>query len=523
MIVLVGLQLFWIKNATKIKEDNFRQSVTNSLTNVVYKLEKIEVVKRLDQRLSRMKKGYSILHSLDSVNNAFIKGIDTTRYSINREVTDTLIEGPEGPVRVRMLSQGYTKRFYSQRYPKSDTSQLSNEELAYERRRDSVQVQRNVKRIDQIEHFLQKSFILTDLFDDFFSYKPIQPIEERVNPLVLDSMISAELKSQGINTVFEWGILSPWRKSLVMQRTGFYTNELLSSSYACNLFPSDLYTDPEYLLVYFPNEKLYVMRQMSGMLAISVILIILLFSLFAYTIIMLIRQKKLSEMKSDFINNMTHEFKTPVSTVALACEALLDKEMNNNPDVSFAYLQIIKDENKRLGDMAETILQTALMEKGELILDMISADINLIITDAIRSMQFQLDMKEGQLNFNPLAKDPIVECDTHHLTNVFKNLIDNAIKYSDKPDIAINTYNESGGIVIKVSDKGIGISKSNQRKIFDKLYRVSTGNIHNVKGFGLGLSYVKAIVEKHRGKVNVESESGRGSEFTIYLPNYNLR
>lgn len=519
MIVLVGLQMIWIRNAIRIKEVNFRQGVTNSLTNVVYKLEKIEASKRLDHRLSRMKKGYSLLHSIDSINNAFLKGIDTSRYSVNREVSDTLIDGPDGPVRVRMLSQGYTRTLYSQRQSRADTNSRIEAELDYGRRHDSVQSVRNVKRIDQIEHFLQKSFVLTDLFDDYFSYRPLQAVEDRINPEVLDSMLFIELSNQGITTEMEWGILSPWRKSLVLQRTGKYTSELLQSSYALNLFPSDLYTEPEYLLVYFPDEKVYLLRQMGGMMVVSVVLILLIFFLFVYTILMLIRQKNLSEMKSDLINNMTHEFKTPVATVALVCEALKDEDMLKSQEVVSSYLDIIREENKRLENMAEKILQTALMEKGELVLKMESVDIHDILTDAVRYYQFQIEMKDGYIRTDFKAVATEVIADRAHLSNVFSNLFDNAIKYcQQKPVIHVKTESDESGIAIAVSDNGIGISKANQKRVFEKLYRVPTGNVHNAKGFGLGLSYVKAIVEKHGGNVHLDSELHKGSTFRIYLP-----
>ncbi|MBC8490180.1 MAG: HAMP domain-containing histidine kinase, partial [Bacteroidetes bacterium] len=277
--------------------------------------------------------------------------------------------------------------------------------------------------------------------------------------------------------------------------------------------------NPDYLIVYFPYEKRFLITQLWGTLSISIIFIIVIILSFAYTIITILKQKKISEMKNDFINNMTHEFKTPVSTISLACEALGDKDIIKSEAVYNNYINVINEENRRLGSMAERILQSAYLEKGQIILKKEQVDAHEIISEAINNIQLQVEKKGGKIITNFNAESHIIEADRVHFTNVIFNLLDNANKYTPvTPEIIITTENSYSGIIISVKDNGTGISKTNQKKIFEKLYRIPTGNIHNVKGFGLGLSYVKAIVEQHGGKINLESELNKGTKFIIYLP-----
>jgi two-component system phosphate regulon sensor histidine kinase PhoR len=224
-------------------------------------------------------------------------------------------------------------------------------------------------------------------------------------------------------------------------------------------------------------------------------------------------------MKNDFINNMTHEFKTPIATISLACEAMADKDIRASGDSVDHYLLIISEENRRLAGMAEKILQTAVIDKGELKMNREIIDLHEIIVEVIKNLRIQVEIKDGEIKRRLKAARPQIEGDRVHLTNLVYNLLDNANKYSPKkPLILVYTENVSNGILMTIEDHGIGISKAEQKKIFDKLYRVATGNIHEVRGFGLGLSYVRAIVKEHHGKISVESEVNRGSRFKVFLP-----
>lgn len=370
-----------------------------------------------------------------------------------------------------------------------------------------------------INRLLNKSMIMHDVLENmFFDYRNV-PIEKRINIPGLDSLIGSELKRRGIGTLYEFGIFSPGRNFMPVQKTGKYPKELLNQGFHFALFPSDMFSNPDYLMVFFPNEKRFIITQLWGTLSISIILLIVIILSFAYTVVTILKQKKVSDMKNDFINNMTHEFKTPISTISLACEALGDKDIIKSESLYENYINVINEENRRLDNMAERILQSALLEKGQIILKMEEFDIHEVISAAIHNIQLQVEKKGGNINTIFNAQKHLLQADKIHITNVIFNLLDNANKYTTKtPEITIKTENSYSGILISVMDNGPGISKANQKKIFEKLYRIPSGNIHNVKGFGLGLSYVKAIVEQHGGKITLESELNKGTNFIIYLP-----
>ena len=345
------------------------------------------------------------------------------------------------------------------------------------------------------------------------------PYDSILTAAELDSIIRIQLNGRGVDTRFEFCIYKPERQEFLMESKPSVRAEMIEKGSAFVLFQADIYTSPEYLLVYFPREKQFLLTELWGMLLISFILLIVIVYSFTYTIATIFRQKRLSEMKNDFINNMTHEFKTPVATISLACEALGDADIRNSEEMTESYLSIISEENKRLALMAEKILQTAVIDKGQLKMNRETVDLHTVITDVIKNLRIQVQIKDGEIKRRLKASRPQVEGDRVHLTNLVYNLLDNANKYSPKkPLIFIFTENTANGVVMTIEDNGIGISKNEQKKIFDKLYRVPTGNIHDVRGFGLGLSYVKAIVDEHHGKITVESEVNKGTRFRVFLP-----
>jgi len=316
-------------------------------------------------------------------------------------------------------------------------------------------------------------------------------------------------------------VYSSGRDSLVIQKTGKYASRLMDPnvSWHLEMFPDDMLNQPDYLFVYFPEEKQYLIGRVWPMIGISIFLIVIIIISFSYTFIISNRQRKLSELKTDFINNMTHEFKTPISTISLACEALNDKDIQKSEELYQNYIKIISEENSRLGLMAEQILQTAKLEQGDITLNREITDVHELLSEAIRNITIQVEIKDGRIQSDLKAVKSFASVDRMHLTNVFLNLLDNANKYSPvKPQISVVTSNSEDWLVCSIEDNGIGISKSEQKKIFEKLYRVPEGNIHNFKGFGLGLSYVKNIVEKHGGQVRIESEPKKGTRFDVLLP-----
>ncbi len=349
--------------------------------------------------------------------------------------------------------------------------------------------------------------------------RPSLIIEQRVSKPMIDSVLRRELDKVGINTSYEFGVFSPTRRELTLQKTGLYANELLNSNYRYLLFPGEIFSAENYLMLYFPYAKEYVMTQVWGLMALSVALISIIIFSFAYVVSTVFRQKKLSEMKNDFINNMTHEFKTPIATISLACQALSDKDIIKNTSVYDSYVSVINQENQRLSGMAERILQSARLQKGEILLNSELLNLHDMIQDSAAKVNLGIETKGGVIHFDLKAKEAEIEGDRVHITNIIFNLLDNAIKYTPwAPIITIATKNVGDGIVMSIKDNGIGISKSNQKKIFEKLYRVPTGNVHNVKGYGLGLAYVKSVVKKHQGKITVDSELKKGSSFNVFLP-----
>jgi two-component system, OmpR family, phosphate regulon sensor histidine kinase PhoR len=377
-------------------------------------------------------------------------------------------------------------------------------------------ITRVVAKVEQIE---KRKALQFNQYEGMMNFNRHMTYENFITRESLDSLIYVELNVRGIDSRYEFGIYKPDKDTMLLSNFNTPPREIIKKGFAFRLFASDIFTSPEYLIIYFPNEQKYLLTELWGMLLISIVLIIVIMYSFSYTIRTIFRQKKLSEVKNDFINNMTHEFKTPISTISLACEALGDEEINKTPAFFSNYLNIIREENKRLAGMSEKILQTAVIEKGQLEMKKEKIDFHAIIADVIKNIRIQVEIKDGVITRNFKAAQPFIEGDKVHLTNLVYNLLDNANKYSPRrPVIKVRTENTSSGIVLTIQDNGIGISKADQKKIFDKLYRVPTGNIHEVRGFGLGLSYVKAIVAEHNGKIHLESEVGKGSTFRIFLP-----
>ena len=297
-------------------------------------------------------------------------------------------------------------------------------------------------------------------------------------------------------------------------------NELLINStiFSDEFLIDDIYNERKIFSLYIMNLEKSIIKSFSSIFLISISLITIVIGTFFYSIKIINNQKKITLIKSDFINNMTHELKTPIATIGLACEALKDENIELNKPMKDKFLSTITNENERLGKLVETVLQNTISDKGTPELKLEIFNIEEIIEKAMKSIQLSFDKKEGSIETDFMALNKIVEADKLHITNVIYNLLDNSLKYSEnKPHVKISTRDVIGGLVIRIKDNGIGIAKDNQEKIFEKLYRVPTGNIHNVKGFGLGLSYVRSIMELHQGTIKVESKLDQGSTFLLNL------
>ena len=346
------------------------------------------------------------------------------------------------------------------------------------------------------------------------------PITKRISENVLDTLIKKELLNKNINLPYNFWVKLAQRDSVLFQKVANQPEETSpSNTFQTTLFSNDIKRDPGMLYVSFPSKNAAIFNNMGATLASSGGLLLVLIFIFSYTLYAILRQKKISEMKTDFINNMTHEFKTPVATIMIASEALKDPEISADQSRIKRLAGIIYDENMRLGNHIERVLSIARLEKKQLHLEWEEVDVNELIAAVTDSMSLQLQKREATLILHLDAQNSTVIGDELHLSNILYNLIDNANKYSiDPPRITITTTCSNKNLFICVADQGIGIEKDHTKQIFDQFYRVPTGNLHDVKGFGLGLNYVQDIVIQMKGNIKVRSEKDKGTVFEITLP-----
>ena len=357
-----------------------------------------------------------------------------------------------------------------------------------------------------------------------------KPLAERISLDMLNRSVREEIESRGIKSIYQYGVYSTARNSYVIVNDHFVVEDngpqvahggaptLFNSPYKVALFTQDI-ESPGYLSLYFPNRTRLVLESVLSTLLLSVIFTGIILYCFWYTIMVIYRQKQLSEMKTDFINNMTHEFKTPIATISLAADSISSPMVLNNPDKIKRFVDIIRQENRRMNSQVERVLQVAVIDKKDFELSMGELNMHEVIQQAVDNFSLQIEKREGQLRTDFQAEKPVIEGDSTHIASLIHNLLDNANKYSpEKPNITVSTRNVPMGLEITVQDHGLGISKEARKNIFDKFYRVHTGNLHDVKGFGLGLSYVKAIMTAHKGLVDVRSELGKGSSFILTFP-----
>lgn len=344
---------------------------------------------------------------------------------------------------------------------------------------------------------------------------------KRIDPIFLDSLIRKELRFEELPTKYMFQVTEENNKPVkFLQRIPHYkTNLDTNETFNTSLFPNNILEDKLKLHLYFPNTQTFVLKKMGSALIISLILVVSIIVTITYMLRTIFAQNRLSEIKNDFISNMTHEFKTPISTISLACEAMSDPDMmGESSKTSAPFVKMIQDENTRLHKLVEAILQSAAIDKGEINVRKEPIPLVEVITEVAKAASFRIAGKDGELILDLPKEEVYIEADRLHVTNMVSNLIDNAIKYSgDAIHITVSLEQKGDKLIFSVSDKGIGIKREHIQKIFDKLYRVPTGNVHNIKGFGLGLSYVKAIATYFGWTIHVTSQFGEGSTFSIHI------
>lgn len=525
LVGLIAIQIHWVRNAIDLEKKRFDSEINRVLVSVADILEKREVALNVRKKFDLSSQGKRFFMGVDSIVKRTNERKDTTSSGlvfwneispgelqtefrqINKDGTLEVIE----ETKTDSSSQITYKKIRSAKALPDQTQSLSDTEVKIETPKSPSQ--------QRLERFIKKSGLVSDIFKELFDLNVNSTVEERVNPRLIDSLLRAEFATSGISTPFEFGVYDLSQNRLFVDHPTNNTLPLLRSPYKIRLFPHDIFVHPDYLMLYFPEQQKFIYSNLWLMFITSAFFLLIIILAFYFTISTILRQKKVSEIKNDFINNMTHELKTPISTVMLACDALTDPDLSQSKQLTDHYIKMIRDENKRLAMLVDHVLQSALLEKSDFQLKTEMHDVHVLIEKVLRSFNIQFERRKATIFTEFLANPSVAEVDAVHFTNAIFNLIDNALKYSPKePQITIKTFATDKEMQVSISDKGIGIQPEQQKKIFEKLYRVPTGNIHNVKGFGLGLSYVKVIIDKHKGEIEIDSEPGKGSEFVIHLP-----
>ncbi|MBR6278987.1 MAG: HAMP domain-containing histidine kinase [Bacteroidales bacterium] len=493
MCWLIGIQSSWFKSAYMLRQEHFSEQVMHSLGAVVSELEKQEVVLQLSNEV--------IAVSFDSV-PSFSDDVELDRNS--HVLVDSLLK--DSTKKETIVAVPKDSLFYAVTDSTDRTFYFDAQCMNLHEFQDKIRqrVHRN------------KTIFVENLVNNLIRKKV--EIEKRVSPEHIKEILTEQLRNNGINIPFKFQLLRD-------DKTPFYSscplcnedNEL--NVYEIALFPNDIISPKCYLSVRFPEETMVSMLSMQKQVAVGGVLTLIIISIFVITLVIIFRQKKLSEMKTDFVNNMTHELKTPIASISLASQMLKDTAIMQNPKSFSQISSVIEQESKRLGFQVERVLQMATIEKGRAVMKIKEIYVNELIKKVVNSFALKVKDRGGEVIFSAAAKDDMIDGDEVHITNLISNLLDNALKYSkDEPKIRITTCNLRKGVEITVSDNGIGISHDDQKRIFEQFFRVHTGNVHDVKGFGIGLSYVKKIVEEHRGTIKLKSEPGKGTTFFVFLP-----
>ena len=476
LVGLVAMQVVWIHKTVSLREEQFVRAVDNALFDVSEQLERTERM----AELRRHRSGRRLLVKLDSLRNAgSISAIDER--SEANETQEDLLVIPEGPF----------------------TS--SEEGAAHER------------LLEEREAYEE---MVTDMVRSILANEVHRGISKRVHAPVVDSLLRAAFAPLGLRTKIQWGVFKSGGEWVDLPGAPEVDTSLLhATQHRERLFRRDAAGSPYYLHVLADRADASLLSGLWPMLIASVLFIAIIALAFMSTIRTILRQKRLSDIRNDLVNNLTHELKTPISTIGLACEALADPSIPKTEEQVRTFTGMIRDENKRLGALVENVLLSAVQDSGHMVLKPVDLDLHTVVEDVVRSSSMLVARRNGRIEMDLRADIHRMRGDRIHLTNLLYNLIDNAVKYTEKePRIRIATRSDDEGISLSVTDNGIGIPRSEQRKIFDRLYRVPTGDLHNAKGFGLGLSYVKNVVERHGGHIKLESTPGLGSTFHITLP-----
>jgi two-component system phosphate regulon sensor histidine kinase PhoR len=490
---IIWVQVTWIGNSIKVQNDQFDFFVINSLRNTARSMETSRRMSFLNEMFLNGYPGMSQARGRSAMSGG----------SQGRLTIESTASSDQDSIEIVVKTNNNPP--VSMRVPRDEAGTAAEQ---------SIMVGSDEYMRWAQQQAIQFQSMSSQLISEMFDWEKGRDMDREE----FKRTLQGELLASGIETPFEFAVI---RNDTIAE--GSYSKarekDFLESPYKVTLFADGLLRKGETVSVIFPRKTNYVLSSMGLMLGGSGLFLMIIISTFALSLYFILRQKKTSEMQADFINNMTHEFKTPIATISLAADTIANNRVITDVDKVKHFVGMIKKENLRMNRQVETILQIATLDKHEMDFTFTETNMHDVITQAIETIEIQVTENGGVINRFLDAERSIITGDVEHLRNLVHNLLDNANKYSEgAPDITVRTTDNDSGIFIIVADKGIGMSKAVQHHVFERFYRETTGNIHNVKGFGLGLNYAKAITDAHGGTISVESEPGHGSTFTVFLP-----
>jgi two-component system phosphate regulon sensor histidine kinase PhoR len=542
LLGLIALQVYLVRRAAQLEAQLYARTINSALQRIVSRLETQEAIHFVSgmpwtKTMTRMAtfrtsdadsgkteppkeikiavrvqtekpkvyfKNDKVMLVLDKPEHVIIKTVDSTGQVETKLVDEQKPAGrfevpiktpPQNPSAVRVHILSDTTSFWIE--------QVRN-------KRDSLVV--------SADKFKEKKWQVNRVIDELVMVQS-KSVLQRVRPGILDSLVHATMNELGVQPPFTYGVVNVRNDSILICQPKGREREILATGYRTPLFPNDVRLAGSELRFYAPERNISLYRSFFTFgIASALFLLVLVLSL-VYIIRTLDQQKRFSRRLVDFINNMTHEFKTPITTISLASETMQKSMDRLDPARLTHYSRIIQDESRRMRSQVEKILQMAALEQRDRELAVAQAPLHEVIEKVVENFRLQVDARQGRIALDLDAEESTIQGDLVHLQNVFNNLLDNAIKYTrGTPVIRISTANVDSGIEIAVQDNGIGLAEGEQKRVFEKFYRVDTGNLHDVKGFGIGLSYVKLIVEAHGGCISVKSAPGHGCRFILWLP-----
>ena len=507
LIGIIFIQGYWIASGVKEKQESFSLNANQILSNVSERVSENE-----DRRYYlRFQK---LIDSVGDIKDSEVLNVFqiTTRDEKNNETsiyTRGLIEEDYNIFPTFIDNTTEDDSTSIKNYKRIQTRVIYREDLLDNNDVKPSQVQK-FKKVNNVSRVMgEYKDIINELTRQI-------PIHERISTDMLYFLIQGYLDEQDLDLDFEFGVYDDGLATKIKSDKFKISN---GGMYDVPLFEDQDRKSGYTLYVNFPKKNKYVLSSIMGMAVMSIVFTLIIIIAYSSALYQLIKQKQISEIKTDFINNMTHEFKTPIATINLALDAVQNKKVIDDKDKVKRYLTMIREENKRMHAQVENVLQISKLEKNQLDISKEETDVHDLIEDAISHIELIVEDQNGYVKTHLSAEDSMVMANDTHFTNVLVNILDNAVKYTEgEPKIDIFTEKVKNYIQIKIKDQGLGMSKSVQKRIFEKFYREHTGDIHNVKGHGLGLAYVKRIVDDHDGQISVEGEKGKGSTFIIKLP-----